>query len=287
MKEKIISIKILVLTAGLIALLAGLSGCAGGSNQGLLSNSMAGALAGNSTADAPGLYDLKAWNGVAYANSNPNSADNRATAIDVYGNIGQKFYLSGPRATVKPPSATWTENVHIINGSLPPGLSFDSNFNIVGTPTQAGGWIATFSVDNIQCSSKPNFTFYGFQQLVWFHISESGQQQQTYSQPTQTPSLAQRIVGDWKFEKNTGTLSIRPDLSCSIKFFNGFGGDTAEGKIKILSGDIFAFVCNDCVNGGPGDTYVCQLVNDNTFTVHDSSQQYKDIAHSFIPIFIP
>lgn len=46
----------------------------------------------------------------------------------------------------------WTfEKVEVFAGSLPPGLAFDSQYNIAGRPTRAGTWHVTVKFVDVQC----------------------------------------------------------------------------------------------------------------------------------------
>lgn len=185
MKAKIQNLFV-VLTICCLMMVAGCA--ANGGAGGFLGNAMNASLQ-QQTAQAPGIYDLTAWNGIRVSNTNPNAADNQAESITVEKLIDEPFFLSGPKATIKPTGWTWTEHVQIVQGTLPPGsedsegivqgalppgLNFDSNFNITGTPTKAGTYHLTIRVDNIQCTSKPNFTYYGFQQQITIIIAHLG-----------------------------------------------------------------------------------------------------------------
>lgn len=126
---------------------------------------------------APGLYNLAGWNNSCdgYGYCSARVYNGQAMAFDLNGEIGHPFYVYGPSANCIPKpvtNPTWTANVYVSSGTLPPGLSFGSAFEITGIPTERGHWIAKVRLDNLYCNGN---SYQGFEQELRFHISGSGQ----------------------------------------------------------------------------------------------------------------
>ncbi len=145
-----------------------------------------------SEAQAPGIYGLRAWNGVRAYTPNQDATANRAHQTDGYGYVGQSFYMNGPTATVKP-SGDWSSHTSLFYGTLPPGLSWDTGGNINGTPTEAGYWEVTMLLDDIKCDATPGVTYRGFHQFIHFHIYEN---------------FESSLVGQWKGNSVDDTFNI-------------------------------------------------------------------------------
>lgn len=104
---------------------------------------------------SPGLYNLKGWN---YWNGDAN------------GKVGHEVFISGPRALCVP-SHRWSSSMQILSGSLPPGLSMDSAYNIKGIPTRRGHWIIKLKLYDVECGGS---RYEGLTQELRIHITGSG-----------------------------------------------------------------------------------------------------------------
>jgi hypothetical protein len=104
---------------------------------------------------SPGLYNLTGWN---HWNGDAN------------GEVGHQVYISGPTALCAP-SRRWSSSMQILSGSLPPGLSMDSGYNITGIPTRRGHWILKLKLYDVECGGSQ---YRGFTQDLRIHIAGSG-----------------------------------------------------------------------------------------------------------------
>jgi hypothetical protein len=102
--------------------------------------------------DDPGLYGLEYYGG------------------DINGEIGHPLGVSQPRARCEP-DHNWTADDRIISGTLPPGLTVQSNGSISGIPTERGHWIVKQEIYNIRCAGE---SWQGSVREIRFHITGSG-----------------------------------------------------------------------------------------------------------------
>jgi hypothetical protein len=88
---------------------------------------------------------------------------------DVSGQVGYPLDIDGPRFDC--PSG-WTSTMTVDSGTLPPGMTLQSNGHITGTPTERGHWAVVMKLENIMCNSHhydlmgltEGFVNYGVQQ---------------------------------------------------------------------------------------------------------------------------
>lgn len=101
------------------------------------------------------------WYGISTGWNNWNS--------DIDGQVGYQLYVSAPTGRCEP-SRSWSANVSIVSGNLPPGLRFESH-RIIGIPTERGHWIVKLRLYDIQCGGS---YYKDFEQELRFHITGSG-----------------------------------------------------------------------------------------------------------------
>jgi hypothetical protein len=94
----------------------------------------------------------------------------KAATIVVHGSVNNLVEVAGPQVLCydqEKPKGT----IQILEGQLPPGLSFDESRlqSITGIATKAGRWKVHISVTNIKCGTETNL---GFTQTIIFVISK-------------------------------------------------------------------------------------------------------------------
>ncbi len=116
------------------------------------------------------VYADFAWNykGIYYDDGIAGN-DGVANDTDIEGQVGYPLKVIGPNDYC--PSLTGSLQAEIISGTLPPGLSFDDNWNITGVPTERGHWIVKIKVTQMKCDNK---YYVGYTQELRFHITGTG-----------------------------------------------------------------------------------------------------------------
>jgi hypothetical protein len=90
---------------------------------------------------------------------------------EINGEVGHPLTLASARATCLP-DHDWTTDSRIISGTLPPGLSLNSNNSgISGIPTERGHWVVTQQIYNSECSGR---SYQDHERQIIFHITGSG-----------------------------------------------------------------------------------------------------------------
>lgn len=97
----------------------------------------------------------------------------KAEDIDIDGEVGHPLSVYGPTANCS--TGSWTVNISVASGTLPPGLAVSkesSTFGwIMGIPTERGHWIVTMDVSDNACGGE---SYEGFTQQLRFHITGTG-----------------------------------------------------------------------------------------------------------------
>ena len=114
-------------------------------------------------------YADRGWDGYGVSYDGIAGHEGVVNDADIEGEVGHPLSVVAPSDYC--PSLTGSLQVEIISGTLPPGLSFDDNWQITGVPTERGHWIVKIKVTDIQCDGKH---YNGFTQELRFHISGTG-----------------------------------------------------------------------------------------------------------------
>lgn len=204
----------------------------------------------------PGLCNLSAWNGIPISPQNQWALNNVAQPVDYYGYVNQTLYITGPRATVVP-AGTWTGDFSMA-GSFPTGVNVvGTEHNITGSPSEAGEWSIRLTMDNIKTSTSPTMKFFGFTQIVRFHVYQD---------------VAHRLAGSWQGNSIGEIIEIKPDLTWG--FDNDFSSEYIEkGKVQALANNTFTLL--NWYANGMGRTFYLQ---NNTIA---SSQKSKRLNGTY------
>ena len=104
------------------------------------------------------------WYGISY------DASWNSGQSDIDGRIGYPLFVSNPKGRCAP-SGDWTANTSIVSGTLPPGLTLNSNpSTITGTPTERGHWTVRLKKYNIICNGS---SYKDFEQELRFQIGRA------------------------------------------------------------------------------------------------------------------